>query len=157
MLGTSQTLIRKEVRYYDGKQEKAYSGEILCDRQGKGTDGTEDGPAQDNANRRLAQQACYRRMFQSIGRYPSKKLMKSGCSQEKYWVTNISLQSPPILSKDNLQLSDFQCGQFHQSQTLSQDTPSQKSSVQRTQLVCHHPDRNKSKCYIIQPYLCYFT
>ena len=53
LLGTSQTLIRKEARYHDGKPKTKYPGEVLCDRRGKGTDGTEDGPAPDKADRRL--------------------------------------------------------------------------------------------------------
>ena len=40
LLGTSQTLIRKEARYHDGKPKTKYPGEVLCDRRGKGTDGT---------------------------------------------------------------------------------------------------------------------
>lgn len=31
LLGTSQTLIRKEARYHDGKQETEYTDEILGD------------------------------------------------------------------------------------------------------------------------------
>lgn len=50
LLGTSQTLIRKEARYHDGKPKTKYPGEVLCDRRGKGTDGTEDGPAPDKAD-----------------------------------------------------------------------------------------------------------
>lgn len=53
LLGASQTLIRKEARYHDGKQETEYPDEVLCDCRGKGTDGTEDGPAPNKADRRL--------------------------------------------------------------------------------------------------------
>lgn len=53
LLGTSQTLIRKEARYHDGKQETEYPGEVLCDRRGKETDRAENGSAPDKADRRL--------------------------------------------------------------------------------------------------------
>ena len=53
LLGTSQTLIRKEARYHDGKQETEYPGEVLCHRRGKETDGAEDGTAPDKADWRL--------------------------------------------------------------------------------------------------------
>ena len=35
LLGTSQTLIRKEERYRDGKQKTEYTDEVLGDRGGK--------------------------------------------------------------------------------------------------------------------------
>ena len=38
---------------HDGKPKTEYPGEVLCDRRGKGTDGTEDGPTPDQADRRL--------------------------------------------------------------------------------------------------------
>ena len=35
LLGTSQTLIRKEARYHDGKQKTEYTDEVLGDRGGQ--------------------------------------------------------------------------------------------------------------------------
>ena len=63
LLGTSQTLIRKEARYHHGKQETEHPGEVLCHRRGKGADGAEDGPTQDQADRRLPAEDGDRRVY----------------------------------------------------------------------------------------------
>ena len=66
----------KEARYHDGKQETEYPGEVLCDRRGKETDGTEDDPAPDEADRCLPAEDGNRRIHHPGGHHRHQEMNK---------------------------------------------------------------------------------